>query len=75
MELKFLLSCLNSSSVSSSGTLTSKAPLLIESDAPIKLTIGLVNLEANVIAIEVDKNKRSVTTMIYIIAKVTFIPV
>ena len=31
--------------------------MLIESDALIKFTIGFVNLEANVIAIEVDKNK------------------
>ena len=41
------------------------------SDAPIKLTIGFVNLEANVIAIEVDKNNNNVTTIIYIIANVT----
>ena len=49
--------------------------MLIESEAPIKFIIGLVNLEAKVIAIEVDKNKSKVTTIIYIIAKVTFIPV
>ena len=75
IELKFLFNCLNSSSVSSSGTFTSKAPLLIESDAPIKLMIGLVSLDAKVIAIDVDKNKSNVTTIIYIIAKVTLIPV
>ena len=64
-QLKFILfNCLNSSSVSKSGTLTSKAPLLIESEAPIKFTIGFVNLEAKVIAIEVDKNNSNVTTMI-----------
>ena len=50
--------------MSSSGTFTSNAPLLIESDAPIKLIIGLVNLEANVMAIDVDKNKSKVTTII-----------
>ena len=49
--------------------------MLIESDAPIKLMIGLVSLDAKVIAIDVDKNKSNVTTIIYIIAKVTLIPV
>ena len=49
--------------------------MLIASDAPIKFTIGLVSLEAKEIAIEVDKNKSNVTTIIYIIAKVTLIPV
>ena len=39
------------------------------------LIIGLVILEAKVIAIEVDKNNNNVTTIIYIIAKVTLIPV
>ena len=33
----------------------SKVPLLIASDAPIRLIIGFVNLDANVIAIDVDK--------------------
>ena len=47
----------------------------MESEAPIKLIIGLVNLDAKVIAIDVDKNNNKVTTIIYIIAKVTFIPV
>ena len=56
--LKFLFNSLSSSSVSNSGTFTSNAPLLIESEAPIKLIIGFVNLEANVIAIEVDKNNK-----------------
>ena len=50
--------------VSKSGTLTSRAPLLIESDAPIKLTIGFVSLEAKIIASEVDKNNNKVTTII-----------
>ena len=45
-------------------TFTSKAPLLIESDAPIKFIIGFVNLDAKVIAIEVDKNNKRVTTII-----------
>ena len=39
-----------------------------------KFIIGFVSLEANVIAIEVDKNKSKVTTIIYIIANVIFIP-
>ena len=47
----------------------------MESEALIKFTIGFVNLEAKVIAIEVDKKSNNVTTIIYIIAKVTFIPV
>ena len=64
IELKFWFNNLNSSSVSSSGTLTSSAPLLIECDAPIKLIIGFVILEAKVIAIEVDKNNNKVTTII-----------
>jgi len=64
IRLKFWLSCLNSSSVSSSGTLTSNAPLLIESEAPIRLIIGFVNLDAKVIAIDVDKNNNKVTTII-----------
>ena len=64
IELKFLFNCLNSSSVSSSGTLTSNAPLLIESDAPIKFMIGFVSFDAKVIAIEVDKNNSNVTTII-----------
>ena len=58
IELKFLFNCLNSSSASILGTLTSNAPLLIASDAPIKFIIGFVNLEAKVIAIEVDKNNK-----------------
>ena len=62
--LKFLLRSLSSSSVSSSGTFTSNAPLLIESDALIKFMIGFVSLEAKVIAIEVDKNNNKVTTII-----------
>ena len=36
----------------------------MESDAPIKFIIGLVNLDAKVIAIEVDKNNNKVTTII-----------
>ena len=75
IELKLEFSCLNSSSASICGTLTSKAPLLIAFDAPIKLIIGLVNLEAKLIAIEVERNSNKVTTIIYIIANVTFIPV
>ena len=47
----------------------------MESDALIKLTIGFVSFDAKVIAIEVDKNSSSVTTIMYITAKVTFIPV
>ena len=38
----FLFNCLNSSSVSNSGTFTSNAPLLIESEAPIRFIIGFV---------------------------------
>ena len=64
MELKLLFNCLNSSSVSIFATFTSNAPLLIASDALIKLIIGLVNLDANVIAIDVDKNNNNVTTII-----------
>ena len=75
LGLKFLFNSLNSSSPSSSGTLTSNVPLLIESEAPIKFIIGFVSLEAKVIAIEVERNNNKVTTIIYIIAKVTFIPV
>ena len=51
-----MFNCLNSSSDSIFGTLTSKAPLLIASDAPIKLMMGLVSLDAKVMAIDVDKN-------------------
>ena len=40
----------------------------MESDALVKFIIVFVNLEANVIAIEVDKNNNKITT-IYIIAK------
>ena len=43
---------------------TSNAPLLIASDALIKLTIGFVNLDAKTIAIAVDKNNNKVTTII-----------
>ena len=39
-------------------------PLLMESDALIRFTIGLVSLDAKVIAIEVDKNNKRVTTII-----------
>ena len=46
------------------GTFTSKAPLLIESEALIKFIIGFVSLDAKVIAIEVDKNNNRVTTII-----------
>ena len=35
-----------------------------QSEAPIKLTIGFVNLDAKVIAMEVDKNNNKVTTII-----------
>jgi hypothetical protein len=64
IELKFLFNCLNSSSASKSSTFTSNAPLLIESDALIKLMIGFVSLEAKEIAIAVDKNNNKVTTII-----------
>ena len=38
--------------------------LAYASDAPIRFTIGFVNLEAKVIAIDVDKNNNKVTTII-----------
>ena len=44
-------------------------------DADIKFIIGFVNLLANVIAITIVKNNNNETTIIYIIAKVIFIPV
>ena len=38
-----------------------KSPSLIFSDAPIKLIIGLVSLEAKLIAIIIDKKSSNVT--------------
>ena len=64
MLLKFLFNFINSSSVSISGTLLSNTPLLIFSEAEIKLTIGFVNLLAKVIAIIVDTNNNKPTTKI-----------
>ena len=64
MLLKFLLSLENSSSVSDSGTLLSKNPLLILSDAVIKFIIGLVSLSAKAIATIVEINKSNATTKI-----------
>ena len=56
-------------------TFVSSTPLLIESDALIKLIIGFVNLDAKEIATAVDKNNNRVTTIIYMAAKVILIPV
>ena len=39
------------------GTLAFRSPLLIFSEAPIKLTIGLVSLEAKFIATFTERNR------------------
>ena len=48
----------------SSGTLTSRLPFPIFSDAVIRLLIEIKNLEENLIAIVIDKNNKSVTNEI-----------
>ena len=74
MLLKFLFSIRNSSSVSISGTFTSKIPLLIFFDAFIKFIIGLVSLSAKDIAMIDEINRSKQTIRIYITAKVILIP-
>ena len=56
------------------GTLVFNSPLLIFSEALIRFIIGLVNLVAKEMATAIDKNSNKVTTIIYIIANVIFIP-
>ena len=58
----------------SSGTLVSKFPLPIFSEAEIKLLIYIKNLDENLIAIVIDKNNNNVTKAIYIRAKEILIP-
>ena len=64
IKLKFLFNLSISSSASIIGTFAFKFPALMLSDALIKLTMGLKNLEANFILIVIDKNNSSVTTII-----------
>ena len=61
--MKFLFSVAISSSDSIMGTLVSKFPLLMSIDASIKLDIGLKNLDANLIATEIERNNNKVTTI------------
>ena len=63
MLLKLVFNSLISSSASITGTFASSSPLLIFSEALIRLTIGLVSLLAKLIAIAVDKNRSKVTTI------------
>ena len=75
MRLKFLFNVSKSLSVFTSGTLASKFPWPIEEDANIKLLIDLKNLDENLIAIDIETNNKTLTTIIYIIANEIFIPV
>ena len=64
MRLKFLFNNSISLSALSSGTLVSRLPLPIFSEAVIKLFIDMKNLEENLIAIVIDKNNNNVTKAI-----------
>ena len=64
----------SSTSVFNSGTLASKLPLLIFKEAEIRFVIDLKNLDENLIAIDIERNKSKVTTTIYIKIKDILIP-
>ena len=64
MLLKFLFNIINSLSASISGTLEFKIPLLIFSEALIKLIIGFVSLSAKEIATIIEINKSKPTSKI-----------
>ena len=64
IKLKFLFNCSRSLSVLTSGTLIFKFPLPILCEALIKLLIDLKNLDENLIAILIDKNKSNETIII-----------
>ena len=61
IKLKFLFNFSNSLSVLISGTFEFNLPSPILFDAEIKLFIDKKNLEENLIAIEIDRNNKSVT--------------
>ena len=62
-------------SVLISGTLISRFPFPILEDAIIKLLIDLKNLDENLIAIDIDRNKSNETTTRYINTNDILIPV
>tara|TARA_B100000780_G_C20924027_1_gene368196 strand:- start:28 stop:243 length:216 start_codon:yes stop_codon:yes gene_type:complete len=64
-----------STSVLIMGTLISKLPLPIFDEAIIRLLIDRKNLEENLIAIEIDKNKSDETITRYINTNEILIPV
>ena len=64
----------SSTSVFNSGTLVFKLPLLIFKEAEIRFVIDLKNLDENLIAIDIERNKSKVTTTIYIKIKDILIP-